>query len=154
MEAGCGSYLGAVMSPVRVQRKRTKGWKTPLCSCGCGKPARYVGRGTRWGNPWRWSGGTDYALPWPTVRAAWPGVVKTAPLADCVLYVSSSDPTAGRYQAIDHFMTLCAVSARDHAAKFSAWLDPLRGHDLACYCPPDLPCHADVLIDLANGADR
>lgn len=41
------------MSPVRVQRRRAKGWRTPLCSCGCGQPARYVGRGTRWGNPWR-----------------------------------------------------------------------------------------------------
>ena len=41
------------MSPVRVQRRRTKGWRTPPCSCGCGKPARYVGRGTPWGNPWR-----------------------------------------------------------------------------------------------------
>jgi hypothetical protein len=26
----------------------------------------------------------------------------------------------------------------------------LRGKDLACWCPPDLPCHADVLLDLAN----
>lgn len=26
----------------------------------------------------------------------------------------------------------------------------LRGHDLACYCPLDQPCHADVLIELAN----
>jgi len=26
----------------------------------------------------------------------------------------------------------------------------LRGRDLACWCPLDAPCHADVLIDLAN----
>ena len=26
----------------------------------------------------------------------------------------------------------------------------LRGHDLACYCPLDQPCHADVLLDVAN----
>jgi hypothetical protein len=26
----------------------------------------------------------------------------------------------------------------------------LRGCDLACYCPPDEPCHADVLLDIAN----
>ena len=38
--------------PSRVQRQRTKGWTTPLCSCGCGKPAIYVGRPTKWGNPW------------------------------------------------------------------------------------------------------
>lgn len=26
----------------------------------------------------------------------------------------------------------------------------LRGHDLACWCPLDVPCHADVLLDIAN----
>jgi hypothetical protein len=26
----------------------------------------------------------------------------------------------------------------------------LAGKDLACYCPPGLPCHADVLLELAN----
>ncbi len=26
----------------------------------------------------------------------------------------------------------------------------LRGRDLACYCPLDEPCHADVLLELAN----
>ena len=29
------------------------------------------------------------------------------------------------------------------------WLDPLRGKDLICWCVP-LPCHADVLLRLAN----
>lgn len=26
----------------------------------------------------------------------------------------------------------------------------LRGFDLACYCPLDQPCHADVLLRIAN----
>ncbi|MGB1390605.1 MAG: DUF4326 domain-containing protein [Paracoccaceae bacterium] len=26
----------------------------------------------------------------------------------------------------------------------------LRGKDLACWCPLDEPCHADVLLDVAN----
>ena len=26
----------------------------------------------------------------------------------------------------------------------------LKGRDLACYCPLDGPCHADVLIEVAN----
>lgn len=29
------------------------------------------------------------------------------------------------------------------------WLDPLRGHDLACWCSPKR-CHADTLLRLAN----
>lgn len=36
-----------------------------------------------------------------------------------------------------------AVSVED------AWHE-LRGRDLACYCPLDEPCHADVLLQLAN----
>ena len=40
-----------------------------------------------------------------------------------------------------------------------AWVEPhmvawvqenLRGHDLACWCPLDQPCHADVLLEIAN----
>lgn len=26
----------------------------------------------------------------------------------------------------------------------------LRGKDLACWCPLDQPCHADILLELAN----
>ncbi len=29
----------------------------------------------------------------------------------------------------------------------------LRGKNLACWCPLDQPCHADVLLDLANRKD-
>jgi hypothetical protein len=31
-------------------------------------------------------------------------------------------------------------------------LDPLRGKNLACWCPLDQPCHADVLLEFANHA--
>lgn len=30
------------------------------------------------------------------------------------------------------------------------WLEPLRGKDLACWCPVGSPCHADILLELAN----
>jgi hypothetical protein len=33
------------------------------------------------------------------------------------------------------------------AAEDLAWL---RGKDLCCWCPLDGPCHADVLLELAN----
>lgn len=29
-------------------------------------------------------------------------------------------------------------------------LPELRGKNLACFCPLDQPCHADVLLELAN----
>jgi hypothetical protein len=35
-----------------------------------------------------------------------------------------------------------------------AALPELRGHDLACWCKLDEPCHADVLLELANGPPR
>jgi len=30
----------------------------------------------------------------------------------------------------------------------------LAGRDLACWCPPHLPCHADVLLQAANQEHR
>ncbi len=27
----------------------------------------------------------------------------------------------------------------------------LKGKDLACWCPLDQPCHADILLEVANG---
>jgi hypothetical protein len=32
-------------------------------------------------------------------------------------------------------------------------LDSLRGKSLACWCPLDQPCHADVLLELANAVE-
>ena len=29
-------------------------------------------------------------------------------------------------------------------------MSELAGHDLMCFCPLDQPCHADVLLELAN----
>lgn len=31
-------------------------------------------------------------------------------------------------------------------------LDLLRGKDLACWCKEDALCHADILLELANGS--
>jgi len=31
-------------------------------------------------------------------------------------------------------------------------VDELRGKDLVCWCSP-LPCHADILLELANGKE-
>ena len=41
---------------------------------------------------------------------------------------------------------------RLHAERFDAAAlhRDLAGRDLACWCKPDQPCHADVLLELAN----
>lgn len=50
--------------------------------------------------------------------------------------------------------------AADAVRAFRSWceetmvpfgdLDPLRGKNLGCWCALDAPCHADVLLELAN----
>lgn len=95
------------MSPARIQRRRTKGWRMPEGSV-------YVGRGSQWGNPY---------------TVAEMGSRRAAVAA----YVHSwlNDP-----------MRLVIAS---HV------VSELKGKDLACWCPLDQPCHADVLLDIANG---
>jgi len=33
-----------------------------------------------------------------------------------------------------------------------SWLEPLKGKNLACWCPLDKECHADVLLELMEEA--
>jgi len=55
-----------------------------------------------------------------------------------------------------HPLTLGRVEAvrRYHNGRLTVTVDDvtgeLRGRDLACYCPRDEPCHADVLLTVAN----
>jgi hypothetical protein len=37
------------------------------------------------------------------------------------------------------------------AERFRKPIAQLRGKNLACWCPLDQPCHADVLLEIANG---
>jgi hypothetical protein len=39
----------------------------------------------------------------------------------------------------------------EHPDLVAAARAELAGRDLACWCPADHPCHADVLLDIANG---
>lgn len=101
--------------------------------------AIYVGRPSRWGNPFRpgetymWLGWSE--LPYPI--ATW------------------RDP--GHYEPDLRVERLCDPETA--VRWFSAWysatqtnfgIAPLRGRDLVCWCPLDQPCHADVLLELAN----
>jgi Domain of unknown function (DUF4326) len=95
-----------MIAPVRIQRKRTKGWRMPTNTI-------YVGRGTMWGN---------YAA-------------------------QRAGLTKGEV-AVNIF--------RDWIQEEASWawkgrlpID-LCGKNLACWCALDQPCHADVLLELAN----
>ena len=49
-------------------------------------------------------------------------------------------------------------TAAEAVALYRRWIEPqagevraqLAGRDLCCWCPLDRPCHADVLLELAN----
>jgi hypothetical protein len=43
--------------------------------------------------------------------------------------------------------------APERRAEIRSRLDELRGRPLACWCPLDGPCHADVLLEVANRRD-
>lgn len=104
--------------PKRIQRKRTRGWRMP-------EGAIYVGRPTKWGNPYRVGDGLCEAA------------------ADAVEYYR-----------------LWLIEGTDYVSETP---NPppdeddirreLRGHDLACWCAPGQPCHADVLLEIANAPD-
>lgn len=53
-------------------------------------------------------------------------------------------------QAVLCFEIYLRVWKRQDYFSCENYLAPLRGHDLACWCPLDKPCHADVLLRLAN----
>lgn len=109
--------------PVRIQRKRTKGWKMPT-------GAVYVGRPTRWGNEFE----------------AGSGFTRQQAVDAFVVHLASYFGWVER-EIAKAFYPLPVKST-----EFRDWLKPLRGKDLACWCPLDQPCHADVLLELANAA--
>lgn len=51
-----------------------------------------------------------------------------------------------REQAIECFRYTAEFTLRE----WPGFYEPLRGKDLACWCRLDLPCHADVLLELVN----
>jgi hypothetical protein len=108
--------------PIRIQRKRSKGWRMP-------DGAIAVTRGTIWGNPF-------------SVR---PDIKPGTRVGGAHGYIAV--PTAA--DAVACFREMMA-SQGETADALRSRLPELRGHDLACWCKPGDPCHADVLIELAN----
>lgn len=107
--------------PKRIQRKRTKGWRMP-------DGVVYVGRPTRWGNPFEI--GRD--------------VTRQEALDRYVVHLASY------FGWVEREIAKAFHPLPVRSTEFRDWLAPLVGKDLACWCPLDLPCHADVLLELAN----
>ena len=115
--------------PRRIQRKRAKGWRMP-------DGAVYVGRPTRWGNPYivERLGDILYGV----------FTYENGNKVLCDTFFDKSDAekaAAARFRAYTFRLS-------NHDIEF------LRGRDLACWCPLDRPCHADILLELANKEQR
>lgn len=119
----------------RIQRKRAKGWKLPA-GCVC------VDRSTGFGNPFPIAKGESRSEG--VSRPIWVVGTWTGP----GMWFKDT-----REEAIS-----TAVAA------YRAWINSpsqetlrekavvaLRGRSLACWCPEGSPCHADVLLEIANG---
>ena len=117
------------MKPQRMQLSRKAGFNLQAASKALnGLPARRITRPGRWGNPFTIEDTAEkYRLA----------------------------PDAAQAKAVE----LCGLWLRDKLDKKLSPGDPptraeiregLAGHNLACWCKPGTPCHADVLIELAN----
>lgn len=68
-------------------------------------------------------------------------------------YVVGSDTTPTADMAVRQYrdqVTKVLGAGGAKAEEFTIALEELRGKNLACWCALDQPCHADVLLELAN----
>ena len=118
--------------PKRIQRRRTMGWKMPPATI-------YVGRPTVWGNPFEHDG-SDHSKR------------RCAELYRDLITGSVNRFIKTHHPARDYTLgdVLLAQNLDAIRKQILSHVRKLRGHDLACWCPLDQPCHADVLLELAN----
>jgi hypothetical protein len=158
-------------APKRIQLRRTKGWRMP-------EGAVKVDRTTRWGNPFR-LGHKQYGLvrygPEHLTRFGrewdYEGRI-SAPGNRHDMWFSSDDVVethvrlATATEIVELYrLTITAPTPAMLSAFPSGWGNlakvtvaeirlNLAGRDLACWCPLGAPCHADVLLELANATTR
>ena len=106
-------------APVRVQRKRLKGWKMPANTVSVTRPGK-------WGNPFFPGGG----LSMGGFNDMMEMVLPVSTPENCVKWFRK------RMEINPEF---CEEIRRE-----------LRGKNLACWCALGAPCHADVLLEIAN----
>lgn len=152
--------------PERVQLSRRKGYRKPEGTISVARPGP-------WGNPIPWKG--DW-ITWTAIGLGYRGDEKGRRAAAVALHrawitgapISVQPWQTQRSGGAIEFSDGTVRTLADHcqgialgaAGLFPAPellppptnFDELRGHDLACWCPVDEPCHADVLLELANRA--
>ena len=144
--------------PRRVQRRRTRGWKMPANSV-------YVGRGSRWGNPYRVG---EAQVRTPGIHQDWERegrLHKRSGEQHAIVHPGSTyeAPIITMHQVEDATAEQCVEMYRAyitgtpdrinfrHPPMIEQIRTELAGKNLACWCPPDQACHADLLLEIANG---
>lgn len=111
-------------APVRLRLSRRKGFDLQAMSHATnGLPAVVVARPTKWGNPFR------VAPAFESDGCRFPEVTPQV--------------------AVDCFRERYERALKQWQSTRAA-VETLRGKNLACWCKPGQPCHADVLLELAN----
>jgi len=128
--------------PARIQRRRLKGWRAPA-------GAIYVGRGSKWGNPC-----TQIRMP-ALDGSAWEREGRLGKTSGQHHGFRHPDGTTTSHLVLDATREQAVAMYRDwlnqRPSLAAAARAGLVGRDLMCWCPPGEPCHADVLLELANG---
>lgn len=120
--------------PVRLQLSRAKGFNLQDHSRAVnGLDAMKVDRSTKWGNPF-------LVVNDPYDRAS----VVTR-FRRCL----TQQPTLLRHKLLTITRGM-EGRGEGHFARMRAALPEIRGKNLACWCKPGEPCHADVLLEIAN----
>lgn len=148
----------------RVQRKRTKGWLMP-------EGAVYVGRGSRYGNPYRLGGSEGLAcVPGAVTGADWEYEDRISAagmqhdffhgdgrVTRCEIRNLTRVEAVALYRETltRNFLHVrdprwLRIGPRDNPVTIESVRRELAGKDLACWCPLGQPCHADVLLEIAN----
>ncbi|WP_423201249.1 DUF4326 domain-containing protein [Gordonia sihwensis] len=103
--------------------------------------AIYVGRPSKWGNPYTAELMHRRSVAYQLLGADPPVRELLADAVEAFRCDLTYGPDSAWWWYGPHVQMIAIKGA----------LAELRGHDLACWCPLDQPCHADVLLDLANG---
>lgn len=113
---------GPVLFPVRVQLSRAKGWRMPAGTL-------KVDRSTKWGNPYRAGVGATAITPEVAVALLRQQIARLGGFLACADGDFAGTP----------LITVEQIRAE------------LKGWNLGCWCALGQPCHANVLLELANG---
>lgn len=135
--------------PDRITLSRAKGWRKP-------EGAIVVARPSIWGNPWGIGNPGTIELVMDGVKTRYQvkeAIDQTFAVALFGMWIERHNVPYNYLPKVTiptgHRMMRGHLYARRQL--ILANLDQLRGHDLCCWCKPGQPCHADVLLRMANG---